>query len=125
MIVGSLMAASANAAAYTADDGSFALNVQRSAHADCDGKPAWFWSIHVDGSLLASGDDLNGWGEGQEMLRAFVSFLSNDADRYSSRMGPVDPGDDDYTFGENVAEWTYGVSDGLDYAALVLGGENE
>lgn len=120
MIVGSLMATTENAAAYAADDGSFALNVHRSAFADQDGKPAWLWSIHVDGALLASGDDLNGWGEGQEMLGSLVSFLGNDAERYSTRMGPVDPSDDDYSFGERVAEWAYGVSEALDYAALVL-----
>lgn len=106
-------------AAYTADDGTFALNVHRTG-ADAEGKPQWSYTVHTDGALLTSGSDLHGWADARAMLASLARFLESDGERYRRFMGPTPADIDPYSFSEAVAEWAYGVSDELSMAAEEL-----
>lgn len=112
-----------NAAAWTADDGSFALNIRAAGY---DGeRRAYAWSIYTDGALLAESDAAGmihgpAWNRSADALGALgtmLSFLGHDADGYRRLMGAGEP-EDGFSFGPMVAEWAYMASEELELAAL-------
>lgn len=105
---------SVNAIAYVVGDGPDVINVRRS-HVFSDGQ-AWQFSIHRDGALLSTGNDVRtpGGKSARDALVSLGSFLGADAEKYQRLMGrPIPEGEDGYIFGDRVAEWAYHRSDEL------------
>lgn len=122
--MGELMADTPTACAYRLADGPDMINV-RVAGRDSEGRVVYSYTIHCNGALLTSGQDLRS-GVGRDArardgLVSLAAFLTNDAEIYWHYAGSVPDGHDGYGFGETVAEWAYGHSDELAMIELELG----
>lgn len=111
--------------------GTATVRVWPTGQVDGDWKNGWAYSIRdhaADGAVttIATGDDLYGHGDGAEMLRSLLSFLSAEAEAYSGALSRGDDGPaDGFIFSVDVAEWADQHADALAMAACELDDEDE
>lgn len=93
---------------------------------DPDGRDVYAWAVLNDDREVIASDREHDYvhtgcqgGDAHGALAALFNFLTADADAYSAHMGNGEP-DDGYLFGEDVAEWAYGVADELAMASVEI-----